>query len=124
MRPQSITILCVMLFLIGASLTFRSIGQFFVAPGFYTFFMVILSFVGLYCYYGLWNMKRWSIHLFFVVWGLIVLPFFFGGDKFSTITLLRSLYLLAIISIFSIIVLPQKDKFSSGQVWPLKRSDD
>lgn len=124
MRPQSITILCVMLFLIGISLAFRSIGQFILAPGFYTFFMLIVSAAGLYCYYGLWNMKRWSIPLFFLVWGIITVPFFLGGDAFSTIILIRALYLMAIIVIFSVVVLPHRNKFSNGLVWPLERFND
>ncbi len=121
MRPQSITILCVILFLIGFSLAFRSIGQFILSPGLYTFFMLIVSVAGLYCYYGLWNMKRWSIPLFFLVWGIITIPFFLGGDQFSTVTLIRSLYLVAVIAIFSIIVWPQRHNFSDGLVWPLER---
>ncbi len=124
MRPQSITILCVLLFVIGISLAIRSIGQFVLVPGLYTFFMLLVSLVGLYSYYGLWIMKRWCIPVFFVVWCIIALPLFFGGDGFSTVMLLRSLYLVAMLVIFMIVVLPHKNKLSKGSIWDFKRASD
>jgi len=121
MRPQSITILSILLFVIGISLAVRSLGQFFMAPSFYTFLMLIISFIGLYCYYGLWNMKRWCIPLFFLVWGFILLPMLMGGDKLSMIMLMRLLYLISVMGVFLIVVLPHRNRLSSGLVWPLKK---
>ena len=121
MRPQSITILCAILFVIGFSLAIRSIGQFVLVPSFYTFFTLIISIIGLYCYYGLWNMKRWCVYLFFIVWGLLSLTMFLGIDEFTTITIMRSLYLVSVMVIFAVVVLPHKNKLSGGLVWPLNK---
>ncbi len=124
MRPQSITILCVLLFVIGTSLAVRSIGQIMLLPGISSFFMLIISFLGLYCYYGLWNMKRWSIGLFFVVWAALALPTLMELDGFSTILLMRSLYLLGMLAAFIGVVLPHSDKFTSGPMWQFKKTSE
>jgi len=123
MRPLPITVLCVMLFGIGISLTIRSLTLFFISPGLYTFFMIILSIAGLYCYYGLWHMKRWCISLFFCIWIIIPFPLFMGLDSYSTISLLRILYFVALLTIFAVVVLPHKDKFQKGSIWDFKRND-
>ncbi len=120
MRPQSITILCILLFVIGVSLTIRSIGQVILAPGIYTISMLIVSIVGLYCYYALWHMKRCSIPLFFLVWGAIALPMYMTSGAFTTIVLMRSLYLIGVVTAFVLVVLPHKSQLSSGLAWPLK----
>ncbi len=122
MRPQSITILCVLLFVIGTSLTVRSIGQVILLPGFSSILMLIVSILGLYCYYGLWNMKRWSIGLFFVVWAVLAVPTLLEMDGFSTILLMRSLYLLGMLAAFIGVVLPHSDKFTSGPMWQFKKT--
>ena len=119
MRPQSITVLCILLFLVGSSMAIRSIAQLFLAPGFLSFFMLIISVIGLYCYYGLWNMKRWCIPLFYSVWGAIALPMLIEIGSLSMIMLLRTSYLVAVMVIFTLVVFPHKDKLSSGLVWPL-----
>lgn len=124
MRPQSITILCILLFVIGTSLTIRSIGQFVLVPGIYTFFMLIISLLGLYCYYGLWNMKRWSLSLFFIVWAAIGLPMLTGSEQLSTIMRLRSLYLIGVVVAFVLVVFPHRSKLSGGAIWDFKRKSD
>ncbi len=124
MRPQSITILCILFFVIGASLALRSIGQFVLVPGFYTFSMLIVSLLGLYGYYGLWIMKRWCIPVFFLVWCFISLPMLFGSDGFSTVMILRAMYLVGMLAVFIIVVLPHRNKLSSGSVWDFKRPSE
>jgi len=121
MRTQSITFFCAILFVIGFSQAIRSIGQFFLAPGLYSFFMLIISFIGLYCYYGLWNMKRWCIPLFFAVWGCLLLILLLGGGQFTTIIYLRLLYLVVVIIAFIAVVLPHRGKLSGAWLWPLKK---
>jgi len=122
MRPQTITVLCIALFGIGISLTVRSLAQFIITPGFYTFFMLIISMLGVYCYYGLWTMKRQCIPLFFLVWIAIPLPMLFGFGELTTITVIRSSYFVIILAIFSIVVLPHRNKFSEGPIWEFKKS--
>jgi len=120
MRPLTITVLCIVLFGIGISLAIRSLSTFFMSPGFYTFFMIILSFAGIYCYFGLWNMKRWCIPLFFCIWIIIPFPMFMGSDSYSTITMLRILYFIALLTVFAVVVLPHKDKFQKGSIWDFR----
>jgi len=120
MRPLSITALCIILFGIGISLFFRSLSQLFISPGFFTFVMLIVSLISLYCYYGLWKMKNWSIPLFYAVWVFIPLPLFLGFEGASTITLIRSIYFVALLIVYSIVVLPHKGKFSQSSFWNYK----
>ena len=122
MRPQSITILCILLFVIGASLLLRSIGQFFLVPGYYSFFMLLISLLGLYGYYGLWIMKHWSIPVFILVWSAIFFPMVLGPVPFSRIMLLRYLYIAGVVAAFMIVVLPHRDKLSKGPIWDFRRS--
>ncbi len=120
-RPPSISVVCILFFVIGTSLAVRSIGQFVVVPGLYTFLMLVNSLLGLYAYWGLWNMKRWSIPLFLVVWAFIAAPIFLTHGGLSTISLLRSLYVFALVAIFSVVVLPHRSKMSPDQVWNSKQ---
>ncbi len=124
MRPQSITILCILLFVIGVSLALRSIGQFVLAPGMYSFFMLLVSLLGLYSYYGLWIMKRWSIPVFLLTWSLITLPALISNDGFSTVMLLRIAYLVGMLVVFMIVVLPHTNKLTQGAVWDFKPNRD
>jgi hypothetical protein len=123
-RPPSISVVCILFFVIGTSLAVRSIGQFVVAPGLYTFLMLANSLLGLYAYWGLWNMRRWCIPLFIVVWVFIGAPIFLTHEGMSTISLLRSLYVFALVAIFVVVVLPHRSKMSPGQVWNSKRSTE
>ena len=47
-RPPSISVVGILFFVIGTSLAVRSIGQFVVVPGLYTFLMLVNSLLGLY----------------------------------------------------------------------------
>jgi hypothetical protein len=69
-------------------------------------------------------MKRWSIPLFLVVWAFIAVPIFLTHGGLSTIGLLRSLYVFALVAIFGVVVLPHRSKMSPGQVWNSKRSTE
>ena len=121
MRPQSITVLCILLFVIGASLTVRSLGQIFLVPGLYSFFMLTISLLGLYCYYGLWHMQRWCIPVFFLVWGAISTPVLLELNESSTIILMRSMYVIGILIAFVVVVLPHRKEMSRGPIWQVKK---
>jgi|AP82_1055514.scaffolds.fasta_scaffold109995_1 uncharacterized membrane protein (DUF2068 family) len=123
-RPPSISVVGILFFVIGTSLAVRSIGQFVVVPGLYTFLMLVNSLLGLYAYWGLWNMKRWSIPLFLVVWAFIAVPIFLTHEGMSTISLLRSLYVFLLVTIFVVVVLPHRSRMSPGRVWNFKRSTE
>lgn len=120
MRPQSITIVCIILTVVGVSLAARSIGQFVILPGFYSLLMLVISLLGLYSYYGLWKMKRWCIPLFYIVWGFISASLVFGTEEFSRVVIMRSLYLVAVILIFTVIVLPYRHSMTKGSIWKFK----
>ncbi len=124
MRPQTITILCVVLFLMGGTLFLRSATIFFMNPGIYTFLILIASIIALYCYYGLWYMKKWSIGLFYVIWIFIPLPLFMGAEGFSLISILRGLYFVALLVVFFLVVTPHKDKFKEESIWEFKLGGD
>ncbi|BCG65241.1 MAG: hypothetical protein methR_P3066 [Methyloprofundus sp.] len=120
MRPLSITTLCIILFGIGISLFIRSISQLFLFPSVYTFVMLAISLSGLYCYYGLWNMKTWSIPLFYAIWTIIPLPILMGFEGHSVTTIIRVTYFGVLLIVFSIIVLPHKGKFIKSSLWDYK----
>ncbi len=120
MRPLSVTVMCILLFGVGISLTLRSIAQLFLYPGIYTFLMIGVSILGLYCYYGLWKMKSWSIPLFYLLWIIIPLPMFLGFEGQSVIVVIRESYFVALLIIFSIVVLPHRSKFHKASIWDFK----
>lgn len=123
MRPQSITVLCVLLFAMGASLSVRFVVQFAVAPNFFSFLLLVICLVALYTYYGLWNMRQWSILLFLCVWGSLLVLLLFIAPEITLILMMRAFYIVCIILVFLIVVLPHRDKFSSGPVWQPRKSE-
>lgn len=115
MRTQPITILCVVLFVIGASMTMRFLFQFLFSADIGSFLMLLLSLIALFSYYGLWRMRRWSVMAIPIIWGIILLLTLFSAREMTTIMQLRSLYPLGIILIFLVVVLPSLKRFSRGK---------
>ena len=115
MRTQPITILCAILFVIGASMTIRHLFQFLFTAELGSFLMLLLSLIALFSYYGLWRMRRWSIIAIPIIWGIIILVTLFSARQITTIVELRTAVPIAIIIIFFIVVLPSLKRFSGGK---------
>jgi len=115
MRTQPITILCVVLFVIGASMTLRHLFQFLFTAELGPFLMLVLSLIALFSYYGLWRMRRWSVMAIPIIWGIILSLTLFSAREMTTIMQLRSLYPIGIILIFLVVVLPSLKRFSGGK---------
>jgi hypothetical protein len=115
MRTQPITILCVVLFVIGASMAIRFLFQFLLSADLGSFLMLVLSLIALFSYYGLWRMRRWSLMAIPVIWGIILLVTLFSAREMTTIIQLRSLYPIGIILVFLIVVSPSLKRFSGNK---------
>lgn len=111
MRTQPLTVLCIVLFVIGASMAIRFLFQFMFDPTFGALVMLVLSLAALVSYYGLWRMRRWSIFAIPILWGIIFLLTLFSSREITTIVQLRSLYPIGIILVFLVVVLPNLKRF-------------
>lgn len=113
-RPNPITVLCVVLFVIGISQFVGSVMIFGFAPRFLSLVSILINALALYAYYGLWKMRRWSILGVLGVWGFNFLFSWLMPMHGGLPQQIRTGVTMVVLVIFLIVVLPHWNKMKEG----------
>ena len=113
MRPTSITILCIILFVIGFSQLTGSLIIAVAAPNFPSMVAVTINSIAVYAYYGLWQMQKWSVIAFLVIWIFYFVSLSFSPIQGTAVGLFRGWVIILVTGIYLFFVLPHWNKFSN-----------
>jgi hypothetical protein len=113
MRPRSITILCIILFVLGG-LNLVSCGfSFFSASLGRALWSLATTLISLASFVGLWAMRRWAPVLYLGGFAVGTITFFMvppEGASVMTARLVFWIMLLAVPAIYCVVVLPHWSK--------------
>ena len=105
MRPLPITVLCIVLFLIGALNLISVVLSFFHVFLGRALWILVTTSAALVSFWGLWRMKRWAVFLYLGGYALGVLAFYtFPPERAEVLN--RPVLMLLVPLIYSVIVFP------------------
>lgn len=114
MRPSSITVLCVVLFVIGGSQLIGSVIIVWTALGLLSVAAVIINVVALYAYYGLWQMRMWNVVAFMLIWIFNLLLLSLTSIHITAVEQIRGWVIMLVIAVYLAAVLPHWKKLSNS----------
>lgn len=98
----------------GASRLVGAVGAVFTDFGAFTLFGLILSSVALLSYYGLWQMRRWSVILFLIVWIVTAALQSFVYTAPTFFEHVRYWLTLGVLPVYLIVVVPHWPSMRTG----------
>lgn len=100
--------------MIGVSQMVHAFVAFGLNAGVGSLYGIVFSALGLLSYWGLWNMRKWSVVLFGLVWSVnSVVMAFFSTDA-SVLTQLRPWVSLILIVVYFAVIVPNWKSFGSS----------
>lgn len=113
-RPNPITVLCVVLFVIGLSQFVGSVMIFIFTLRFMSLLSILINGFALYAYYGLWRMRRWSILGVLGVWAFNFLFSWLMPMHGGLPQQIRTGVTIIVLVIFVVVVLPHWNKMKGS----------